>query len=422
MNFSSIPISLLLLISPLAAEPLFNQKDLGGWRGVGGEAKNWAVGDDGTLTCTGGAGAQWLATEKEYDDFDLSLEFKLPKNANSGVFVRAPGEGHPWVQGMEIQLLDDYGEKWKDLKPAQFTGSIYAVQAPKERATKMAGEWQKLRVRCVGRSCKVWVNGKQVIDANLDKLAKISGEKVPGLNRKSGMIGLQNHGDPVSFRNIEITEVKPTAGFTRIFDGKTLKGWRADPQSSADAWSVKDGVMRAEGKEARLAYLIYSGDENLRDFELRFRYRMVTKGNTGVEVRSRVDKTGKRPLEGYHADLGHVGIGPAILGAWDFHFAKRKEFPCFRGSKLVIHEDGKTGTQSKIDGAITLDEIKKHGWNDCRIVAKGQHLQFYINGKLASEFIDNASEGKLESGSIGIQLHDKGMIVEFKDIFLRKAP
>ncbi|MGI9240576.1 MAG: 3-keto-disaccharide hydrolase [Verrucomicrobiales bacterium] len=211
-------------------------------------------------------------------------------------------------------------------------------------------------------------------------------------------------------------------GFTRIFDGKTLSGWRADPASGSDDWSVKDGVIRGEGKADRLAYLVYAGDEDLGDFELKFSYRMVTDGNTGVEIRARVDETGKRPFEGYHADLGHVGIGAGILGAWDFHFGKdtRKEFPCPRGSRLEIGEDGK-GQSSKIEGAITLEEIKKRSWNQCRIVAKGRHFQFFINGKLASEFTDNLGDGHLASGFIALQLHDKGMVVEFKNIALKKT-
>lgn len=216
-------------------------------------------------------------------------------------------------------------------------------------------------------------------------------------------------------------DAKDSSGFVPIFDGRSLAGWRADPASQAAAWSIKDGVIRGEGQEDRLAYLVYSGDEQLKDFELRFRYRMVTDGNTGVEIRARVDETGKRPFEGYHADLGHVGIGAGVLGAWDFHFGKdtRKEFPCERGSRLVIDEDGR-GEHQKIDGAVQLDDINKRDWNRCRIVAQGRHFQFFINDKLASEFSDNIRDGHLESGFIGLQLHDKGMIVEFKEIELKK--
>ncbi len=186
---------------------LFNGKDLTGWQGMQGPADNWGV-KDGILTCTGGKGAHWLATKEEFSDFDLSLEFKLPVNGNSGVFIRAPRVGTPYVDGMEIQLLDDYGEKWKNLKPDQFTGAIYAAVAPSRRVTRKAGQWQTMRILCVGRRCSVWVNGEQIIDADLDKVAGKFGRKVPGLKRNSGVIGVQNHGDPVSFRRIVIKTIQ----------------------------------------------------------------------------------------------------------------------------------------------------------------------------------------------------------------------
>lgn len=201
---------LVALLGPAQAEeakPLFNGRDLTGWQGMQGPPDNWGV-KKGNLTCTGGKGAQWLATKEEFSDFDLALEFNLPVNGNSGVFIRAPKEGTPYVDGMEIQLLDDYGEKWKSLKPDQFTGAIYAAMAPSKRVTKKAGEWQTMRILCVGRKCQVWVNGQQIIDAELDKVAEKFGEKVPGLKRNKGLIGVQNHGDPVSFRKIVIREVK----------------------------------------------------------------------------------------------------------------------------------------------------------------------------------------------------------------------
>ena len=217
-------------------------------------------------------------------------------------------------------------------------------------------------------------------------------------------------------------ELSAEDGFEPIFNGRNLKGWRTLPADSAAAWQAKDGVIHGEGQEDRLVYLVYAKDENLKDFELKFRYRMVTKGNSGVEVRARHDKTGKRPLEGYHADFGHVGIGPNVLGAWDFHFgrATRQEPPCPRGTRLVINEDGSLDS-SLLDGGITLADIHKGDWNDGHIIAQGRRLQFFINGKPASEFTDNIKQGRLESGLIGLQLHDKGMIVQFKDVLLKKS-
>jgi len=187
-------------------KPLFNGKDLAGWQGMGGPMTNWNV-KDGVLSCTGKTGSHWIATKEEFADFELRLEYNIPKNGNSGVFIRAPKEGAPWVAGLEIQVLDDFGPKWNNLKPAQFTGSIYAVQAPSKRVTKKASEWQTLRVRCEGAQCDVWVNGKQIIKADLTALAK-KAPKVTGLKRATGYIGLQNHSSPVHYRNIQVKRLK----------------------------------------------------------------------------------------------------------------------------------------------------------------------------------------------------------------------
>ncbi len=215
---------------------------------------------------------------------------------------------------------------------------------------------------------------------------------------------------------------EPTAkgtGFRSIFDGETLQGWHAVPPDNAADWSVREGVIIGQGSADRLAYLVWH-EQDLADFELRLSYRMRTEGNSGVEIRSRVDVTGKRPFEGYHADFGHVGIGPQILGAWDFHFAQRQEYPCPRGTRLLIDEDGNPHP-SEISGALTAADVRKHDWNDVHISARGNHFQFSINGKLASEFIDNMPE-RLRRGAIGLQIHNKGMQVEFKDLRLNRLP
>ncbi len=208
-------------------------------------------------------------------------------------------------------------------------------------------------------------------------------------------------------------------GFESIFDGRTLAGWRAVPEADIAAWSVVDGTLQARGLEDRQSYLVYAEDEALTDFELKFSYRMLTDGNTGVELRARPDRSGKRHFEGYHADLGHVGIGAHILGAWDFHFATRKEFPCPRGTRLIIDESG-AGHPESIDESLELADIRKRDWNQCLVVAKGNRFQFFVNGKLSSEFTDGIAEGRLESGAIALQIHEKGTEIAFRDILLKR--
>ena len=208
-------------------------------------------------------------------------------------------------------------------------------------------------------------------------------------------------------------------GFVPIFDGQTLAGWKAYPERLAGAWSVADGAIQGTGLEDRLSYLVYAGDEQLGDFELKLSYRMLTDGNTGIEIRARRDTTGKRPFEGYHADLGHVGIGPEILGAWDLHFATRKEFPCSRGTRLVIDGHGEA-TFERIDQHVPTEAIRVRDWNRCRIVARGSHFRFFINGFLSAELIDGFDDGRFETGQVALQLHEKGTAVQFKEIALKR--
>lgn len=206
-------------------------------------------------------------------------------------------------------------------------------------------------------------------------------------------------------------------GWEEIFDGKSLDGWRSVPSGHLQEWSVRDGVLLGEGREDRQVYLVYE-DDKLADFELKLEYRMLTKGNSGVQIRARVDRTGKRPLQGYQADFGHVGIGDQVLGAWDFHFADREEYACYRGTRLLIDANGDTHT-GRIPDAVTTSDISKDGWNRLHIVAKGSHLWFSINDRKAAEFTDNMQQ-RFERGLLGLQLHDAGMKTEFRAIRLKR--
>jgi putative heme-binding domain-containing protein len=207
-------------------------------------------------------------------------------------------------------------------------------------------------------------------------------------------------------------------GLEAIFDGKTLSGWHTLPANTANDWVVRDGIIAGAGSQDRQSFLVWR-EQDLTDFELELKYRLPAGGNTGVEIRAQPDPSGKRTLIGYHADIGHAAIGDAVLGAWDFHFAGREEYSCKRGVRLMIDENGKT-SRAAIEDPFVPADIRERDWNQIRVVAKGRNFTFFINGKLASEFTDNAKAGRFDSGGIALQIHDKGMKVEFKDIQLKK--
>lgn len=195
-------------VTPQAAEEgfvsLFDGKTLNGWQG---DVEHYAV-KDGVMVCHG----LNLFTAKEYANFILRFEFKLPPGGNNGVGIRSPLKGRPTVNGMEIQILDDGHKMYKGwLKPWQAHGSIYGVVAAKRGFLKPTGQWNQEEVLADGPHIKVTLNGTVITDADLSKIEKsIDGHDHPGLHNSKGYISWLGHGkppDPVEFRNVRIKEL-----------------------------------------------------------------------------------------------------------------------------------------------------------------------------------------------------------------------
>ncbi len=190
-------------VPPPGFEQLFNGKDLSGWRVHEGKRERWTV-EHGLLVVKGGGGG-WLMTEKEYGDFDLHVEYRLPMLGNSGVALRAPLKGDPAYQGMEIQLIDD--QNWKGLRPAQHTGSVYDV-VPATTWPGKVGQWNTIHIIARGAHVTVDVNDVRVCDADLAAHRSQAG-KHPGLLRPAGHLGLQSHDGRFEFRNLYVKPLSP---------------------------------------------------------------------------------------------------------------------------------------------------------------------------------------------------------------------
>ena len=198
-------IGLLAGFAALAAEEegyvsLFNGKDLTGWTG---DTKGYIV-ENGNLVCKPGGN---LFTEKEYANFSFKFEFKLTPGANNGVGIRTPLEGNPAYEGMEIQILDDRHEKYKDLHEWQAHGSIYGVVPAKRDHLKPVGEWNSEEIIADGRNVKVIVNGVTIVDSDLDKVTPVDGKPHPGLKNEKGHIAFCGHGDVIEFRNLRVKDL-----------------------------------------------------------------------------------------------------------------------------------------------------------------------------------------------------------------------
>lgn len=218
-----------------------------------------------------------------------------------------------------------------------------------------------------------------------------------------------------------------TADMTRIFNGKDLSGWDGDPR----LWSVKDGVIRGETTPENPAkgntFLIWKDGET-KDFELRLSFRCNAANNSGIQYRSkRFDGKPGDPntwrVRGYQHEIRNESKLPNVSGFIYDEGGKRRRI-CLVGEKAVWNADG---TKTLDAPLITAEEyaglFKLDQWNDVVIVAKGNRIRHYMNGRLVLDFTDNDPALALSEGVLALQLHaGKPMWVEFKDIRIKTLP
>lgn len=199
----------------------------------------------------------------------------------------------------------------------------------------------------------------------------------------------------------------------QLFNGKDLTGWKGQPEF----WSVKDGAITgqttAENKVKENTFLIWQ-DGEVGDFELTLQYKIVG-GNSGIQYRSKVVKAEYSVVAGYQADFEAGKTYSGIL-----YEEKGRGILAKRGQKVAIHEGNKievTGEVGKSDEIQAA--IKNEDWNDYKIVAKGGHLQHFINGNLTVDVTDETAVGA-KTGVLALQLHAGApMMVQFKNIVLK---
>lgn len=180
--------------------PLLTGQDLSGWETTG----NWIPEEPAgvSLKPRPGEGGwrryhHYITTARPYRNFVLDLEFKYAKGGNTGVFLRVGDVKTHVDSGFEVQILDTFG---KNPVGHHDCGGIIATAAPLKNMAKPAGEWNRYVITCVGPRLEVELNGERIID--LDLATSAMKNRPP-----EGLIGFQDEGKPVSYRNVRIREL-----------------------------------------------------------------------------------------------------------------------------------------------------------------------------------------------------------------------
>lgn len=313
-----------------AADPiqLFNGKDFTGWHGrttidprkwestpEADKAKwnqeiadHWKV--DGNEIVNDGKGA-YLTTNADFGDFDLTLDFKIVKDCDSGIYLR----GIP-----QVQIWDPDAENNRKNGNEKGSGGLWnnpagwAGKDPLVRADNPVGQWNTMKMRLVGERCWVWLNDKAVV-VN----ARLHDYFAPGQPLiQRGPIQLQTHGAEIRFRNISLQEFSDTesneilrkaeseeleknVNFNALFNGNDLAGWKG----ATGNYTVSDGAIQCMKGKGGVLYT----EKSYGDFVFRFDFQLPPAGNNGIAIRyPSVEEIEQLPKDLRHGDAAYVGM------------------------------------------------------------------------------------------------------------------
>ncbi len=205
-----------------------------------------------------------------------------------------------------------------------------------------------------------------------------------------------------------------------IFNGKDLTGWDGDDR----LWGVEDGAIRGETTEETPAkgntFLIWQGGKP-KDFDLRMSFRCNAANNSGIQYRSRHITEGNPRnawvVRGYQHEIRNEEDFPNVPGFIYDEGGSRKRI-CLVGEQAVWEADGKRVVRDDLIDQEGFKELMRvDEWNDVAIIAEGNRIRHYLNGRLILDFTDEHPELALGAGVIALQLHaGKPMWAEFKDV------
>jgi len=400
-------------IEPAKKIMLFNGKSFDGLfrhiRGEGNVDETWKVKPDGVLACSGKP-AGYIRTEEAYKNYKVHFEYRwASRPGNNGILVHMVGEDQVWPRSLEcqggFQNQGDYfeigGFEFNEHKAGGHRVRGRRVFKYGEHNEKEPGQWNTYEVWCVGGTVRPYVNGKLMNEATDCAIT-------------AGKICLQSEGVPIEYRNFYIEPVKdkpwPVSPKkkTKLFNGKDLDGWvRFSPEDKPDAdkkwtvdkvWSVRDGVIRCEGKPNGFL----KTTESYANYKLHLEWRWTDNPtNSGVLLHSGgIDQVWPKCIE---AQLKSNSAGDFVL---------------INGTGITV------GGKDMQDVNRQFVAVKKQResnekpagkWNSYDIICDGKTVTIYVNGLLQNK-------GTNADPCYGpICLQSEGGPIEFRNIYIEPA-
>jgi hypothetical protein len=422
-------------------EELFNGKDLSGWKRLNGTARFYV--ENGAIAgeTVDGPLNTFLCTEKEYGDFVLEFEIKIEEGLNSGVQIRSLSRAdyrNGQVHGYQVEC-DNSDRAWSGgiLDEAR-RGWLYPLERnPSAQKAFRKGKWNKFRAEACGNRIRTFVNGIESIDLIDDMTAKgFIGLQVHRIGSKKELIGRKvywrnlriltsNVKEQLSEVNYSVPQVnmipntisdkEKRLGWKLLWDGKTAKGWRGVKLDGfpKKGWKIQDG---------ELIVLSSVGDQSQRGGDI---ITVEKFGNFELEVDFKYTKGANGGIKYFVEDGSAIGCEYQILD--DDGRANAGE-----GVK------GNRGLASLFDLIPAENrlgkKVKRYEWNRARIVAKGDHVEHWLNGMKMVEYERNTQMWRAlvakskyrelpnfsEARQGHILLQDHGHEVRFRSIKIRE--
>jgi hypothetical protein len=377
-------------------EWLFDGRSLNGWEG---DTNAWRVDqNDKTLVNTGRGN---LFTRKQYDNFVIQLEFRCRDRATNGLLLRVDDNAKGDVsRAMRIQIADDRNYN----TGRDHNGSVFGTLHGPKPFHRWGEDWNYMEVIADGQKITTYVNGMKVVDDTLPK-------DKPFSNVRSGRIGFMGSGGTTEFRYIRIKPLKAgedwrtskittsdsREGFTPIFDGRTLNGWRGEQNK----FRAENNVLNAFDAQGKLETI-----KEYRNFALRFEYRLSRDAIIAVHMRKKNEDVG------FNTRLIDESSLQGDNHPHPFHFNGSIDFfyPARRGSSKAFGQ-----------------------WNTMGITANGSMIRVVENDQIVVDTdvrhiptSDNAWVRTMFSGmqneSGHIEIYNKKGQIEFRNIRIKELP